>query len=124
RRFLQAGAVGVGLAALSGVRAVKATTGDPSADLYPAMRNPRYRVDRAVTPEELTGTFNNFYEFGSHKRIAKAAQKLPIRPWQVVINGMVEQEMTLDIDDLMRRMPLEERVYRLRCVEAWSATIP
>jgi sulfoxide reductase catalytic subunit YedY len=49
---------------------------------------------------------------------------LPIRPWQVRLDGLVERPATLDIDDLLHRMPLEERLYRHRCVEAWSMTVP
>ena len=97
---------------------------DPTADLYPVDRNEAYTIERPLTDEDITGTYNNFYEFGSHKQISKAAQALKIRPWTVLINGMVETEMTVDIDDLIRRMPLEERLYRHRCVEAWSMTIP
>ena len=101
-----------------------ASDDDPTAELYPVERNTAYALDRQLTDEEITSTYNNFYEFGSHKRIASAAQDLVIRPWTVTIDGDVEQEMTLDIDDLIRRMNLEERLYRHRCVEAWSMTIP
>jgi sulfoxide reductase catalytic subunit YedY len=97
---------------------------DPSADLYPVKQNLRYRLDRPLTDEAESTKYNNFYEFGSHKQIAKRAQALKIRPWQVRIDGMVEQEQLLDIDDLLRRMPLEERLYRHRCVEAWSMDVP
>jgi len=97
---------------------------DPLADLYPAARNDSIPVDRAIVDESLTGTYNNFYEFGSHKNVWKAAQALPIRPWQVAIDGMVETPLTIDADRLIRTMTLEERVYRHRCVEAWSMTIP
>ena len=97
---------------------------DPTADLYPVARNERYTLDRDVTDEGLATNYNNFYEFGSHKRIAKAARKLETRPWTVTFDGMVENEMTVDIDDLIRAMPLEERVYRHRCVEAWSMAVP
>jgi sulfoxide reductase catalytic subunit YedY len=97
---------------------------DPSASRYPVNRNLRYRVERPITDEEVNGTYNNFYEFGSHKEIWRAAQKLRIRPWQVRIDGMVEKEMTLDIDDLLSKVTLEERVYRHRCVEAWSMIAP
>ena len=102
-------------------------TTDPSADLYPVSRNPRYQLDERIpqlSDERLVTTYNNFYEFGSHKQISKAAQALEIRPWTVTLDGMVEQERTLDIDDLLRQMPLEERVYRHRCVEAWSMAVP
>ena len=69
-------------------------------------------------------TYNNFFEFGSHKKIWKAAQRLKIRPWTVTIDGMVENHQTLDIDSLLKRMNLEERLYRHRCVEAWSIAVP
>lgn len=97
---------------------------DPSAGLYPVERNARYTVDRPITDPELSTTYNNFYEFGSSKNIWRAAQDLPIRPWTVTLDGMVEKERTVSIDDLLAAMPLEERVYRHRCVEAWSMTVP
>ncbi|HEX6115101.1 MAG TPA: protein-methionine-sulfoxide reductase catalytic subunit MsrP [Geminicoccaceae bacterium] len=108
-------------------RAAAAEDRDPSADLYPVSRNPRYRLDERIpqlSDERLVTTYNNFYEFGSHKQISKAAQALEIRPWAVTLDGMVEKAQTLDVDDLLGRMPLEERVYRLRCVEAWSMAVP
>ena len=101
-----------------------AAAADPSAGLYPVARNPRYVLDRELTSEEITAKYNNFYEFGSHKQIAKAAQKLEVRPWTVTFDGMVEREKTVAIDDLLKAMSLEERLYRHRCVEAWSMTIP
>ena len=119
---LMAGAAGGPLG-----RALAAETAggaDPTADLYPAQRNMRYRVERPITPEDEVTTYNNFYEFGSHKNVWRAAQKLPIRPWSVKIDGMVEQEIETDFDTLVRKMPLEERVYRFRCVEAWAMTVP
>ena len=97
---------------------------DPSRGLYPVPRNEAYMLDRPITPEEVNTTYNNFYEFGSHKKIYKAAQHLKIRPWTVQIDGHVEKEMQLDIDTLLKKMPLEERLYRHRCVEAWSMTVP
>ncbi len=101
-----------------------AASRDPSASLYPVMRNPRYKLDRPLTGEKWVTTYNNFYEFGSHKQIHKAAQALPIRPWTVTLDGLVEKKITIAIDDLLKKMPLEERLYRLRCVEAWSITVP
>ncbi|MEM7694916.1 MAG: protein-methionine-sulfoxide reductase catalytic subunit MsrP [Pseudomonadota bacterium] len=97
---------------------------DPTADLYPATRNPDYATIRPITDENIALTYNNFYEFGSHKRIFRAAQDLSIRPWAIKIDGMVEEERTIDIDTLIRQMSLEERVYRFRCVEAWSMVVP
>ena len=92
--------------------------------LYPAPRNEAFTLDRPLTDEELATTYNNFYEFGSHKRIWRAAQDLPLSPWDVTIDGMVEQEKTVSFDELVRAMPLEERLYRHRCVEAWSMAVP
>src|SRR3984893_510073 len=97
---------------------------DPSAELYPAKQNPRYVLDRPLTDEKLATSYNNFYEFGSQKSIASAAQALVVRPWTIKIDGLVEKPMTVDIDDLLKRMPIEERLYRHRCVEAWSFTVP
>ncbi len=96
----------------------------PTSDLYPVQRNLRYRVSRELTDETVASSYNNFYEFGSHKRIWRGAQRLPTHPWAVTIDGLVEEEMTLDFEDIARRMTLEERVYRFRCVEAWAMTVP
>ena len=97
---------------------------DPSAKLYPVMRNLRYRLDRAITDKKLATTYNNYYEFGSSKNIWQKAQGLPIRPWTVAIDGLVEKPFEIAIDDLLAKMPLEERLYRHRCVEAWSMAVP
>jgi len=97
---------------------------DPSGHLYTVKRNPRYVLDRPITKESYAVSYNNYYEFGSSKGILKKAQRLPIRPWTVAIDGMVETPMQIDIDTLLSRMPLEERLYRLRCVEAWSMAVP
>ena len=96
---------------------------DPTADLYPAKRNETYKLDRPITDEKINGHYNNFYEFGTDKDIAAPAQELPIRPWTVKIDGMVEKPMEIGIDDLIRKMTIEERTYRHRCVEAWSMAI-
>jgi sulfoxide reductase catalytic subunit YedY len=124
RRFLTASTLALGAIAAPGAATLARAATDPTADLYPAMRNPQFRLDREITKEKVSSTYNNFYEFGSHKRISKAAQKLPIRPWEVLIEGLVEKEMKIDIDTLIRKMTLEERLYRHRCVEAWSMAVP
>ncbi len=97
---------------------------DPTADLYPVKRNEKYVLDRPLTDEKYNLDYNNFFEFGSSKSIGRAAQALRLRPWVIKIDGMVEKPQELGIDDLIRKIPLEERLYRLRCVEAWSMTIP
>ncbi len=125
RRFLRGLAAGGMVSSLPFGQARSAVPGDdPSSHLYPLPRNDTYKLDRPLTNEAIASTNNNFYEFGSHKQIAKAAQKLPIRPWTVVLDGLVEKERALDIDDLLGRMPLEERLYQHRCVEAWSMAVP
>ena len=125
RRILAA--MGLGAIAASALPstgwAAKGET-DPTADLYPVDRNLRYRGGRDMTDEDQATSYNNFYEFGSSKSIVRKAQNLNLRPWQVRFDGMVEKEMTVDIDTLIRQMPLEERVYRHRCVEAWSMVVP
>ena len=97
---------------------------DPTADLYPAKRNEKYVLDRPLTDEKINANYNNFYEFGSSKNIAQAAQALKIRPWTIKIDGMVEKPFEIGIDDLIRKVGIEERLYRHRCVEAWSMTMP
>jgi methionine sulfoxide reductase catalytic subunit len=97
---------------------------DPSASLYPFKRNETYKLDRDVTDEQWATTYNNYYEFSSGKRLVEEAQALPIRPWVLTIDGMVAKPMQIGIDDLMKKMPLEERLYRHRCVETWSMAVP
>lgn len=126
RTLMKSTGAGLLLAAAGGASAPLSAQpdGDEPAGLYPAPRNPAFTVDREATAEELVTTYNNFFEFGSHKEIWRSAQQLPVRPWTIVIDGMVEEERTVDIDKLLATMPLEERVYRHRCVEAWSIVVP
>ena len=121
RSFMAAGAGAMALAAVRPAHAAE----DPSASLYPAKLNPSYSdPGRPVTGAEYTTTFNNYYEFGSSKRIADASKALPIRPWAIVIDGEVEKPTTIAIDDLFAQVTFEERIYRHRCVEAWSMVVP
>jgi sulfoxide reductase catalytic subunit YedY len=126
RRLLLKGlAAGPILAAgLAGaVRAGEAAPG-PTAGLYPAPRNGKYKLDRSVTGEKDATTYNNFYEFGTDKDIVQEAQALKVEPWTVKIGGMVEKPLTIGFDDLVKKMGLEERLYRHRCVETWSMAVP
>lgn len=75
-------------------------------------------------PESVTGRYNNFYEFGTQKSVYTAVDGLKPRPWTVKIDGLCNKPQELDVDDLSRKVGLEERLYRHRCVEAWSMTIP
>jgi sulfoxide reductase catalytic subunit YedY len=104
--------------------AEQAAGADPTASLYPAKRNAAYTLDREVTQEQIVTSYNNYYEFGFTKNITRAAQRLRIRPWQISIEGMVEKPVRVDFDTLIKAMPLEERLYRHRCVEAWSFAAP
>ena len=117
RRNFMAGAGAVGAAALFSRGAFAEETAP-----YPAKRNEAYALDREVTPEKINLNYNNFYEFSTDKHLS--ADGLKIKPWTVKVDGLVEKEMTFDIDDLVKTIGLEERLYRHRCVEAWSMAIP
>ncbi|WP_087018956.1 protein-methionine-sulfoxide reductase catalytic subunit MsrP [Thaumasiovibrio subtropicus] len=78
-----------------------------------------------LTPEDKILKYNNFYEFGTDKSDpAENSQHFKVDPWTLNVDGMVNNPTTLSFDDLFRRFALEERIYRLRCVEAWSMNIP
>ncbi len=121
RRSVLAGLGAAAALAVSGRRAL-ADDADLSAGLYPAKRDPAYTLDRDITPEKYNLNYNNFYEFSTSKKVDASALKT--RPWTVKLDGMVEKEQTVDIDALIKTMGLEERLYRHRCVEAWSMAIP
>ncbi len=89
------------------------------------VRNAKYAVDRPMTEETIAGRFNNFYEFTTSKaRVWQLARSLKVRPWTVEVSGEIAKPLTLGYDDIVRKMPFEERVYRFRCVEAWAMTVP
>jgi len=125
RAFLAAAGTGA-LAFLPGAAGAQRMSDlpDPTGDLYPLRRNERFTLDRPITDEKINTNYNNFYEFGMSKNVAKGAQALKLRPWTIKFDGMVEKAQEIGIDDLVRKMPLEERLYRHRCVEAWSMAIP
>ncbi|MBN9431179.1 MAG: protein-methionine-sulfoxide reductase catalytic subunit MsrP [Bosea sp.] len=122
RAILAAG--GFGLAALALPRGARAQEADPSASLFPAKPNPKYTIERPVTPEDINLHYNNFYEYSTGKDLAAEAEALKTRPWTIAIDGLVEAPKTVAIDDLFKAMAFEERLYRHRCVEAWSMTVP
>jgi methionine sulfoxide reductase catalytic subunit len=86
--------------------------------------NKAFDPGRPITEEKYSTTYNNYYEFGESKNIWKDAQALKQRPWTVKLDGLMAKPRTIDLDDLLKQMPLEERVYRHRCVEAWAMTVP
>ena len=126
RQIIRGLAAGSIAAAAPGLAFAATESDDPSAGLYPVARNERFVAGegRELTSERWATRYNNFYEFGTSKEIWKAAQALTIRPWEVRIDGEVESPRTIAIDDLLSQMPLEERIYRHRCVEAWSMVVP
>lgn len=85
----------------------------------------QWQAKLALTPEDKVMGYNNFYEFGLDKADPAAnAGELKTDPWQLTISGEVAKPITLDLDALHKRFPLEERIYRMRCVEAWSMAVP
>lgn len=84
-----------------------------------------YDVDEPLTPYKDVTTYNNYYEFGADKdQPARSANTLQTRPWTISVEGEVAKPQVIDIDTLLQWFPLEQRVYRMRCVEAWSMVIP
>lgn len=99
----------------------------PKADgIYPVARNESFKVpDRSIAPEQIPASYNNFYEFTTDKeRVWRLAEKFQTNPWEIEVSGLVQKKVTLDPDDLLKTMPMEERIYRHRCVEAWSMVVP
>jgi sulfoxide reductase catalytic subunit YedY len=125
RRFMTgAAALGVGAVVLNQVPGLihpAAVHADQKLAVVPS----KYTVPDAQTPFAKATTYNNFYEFGTDKsEPAKNAHTLRTRPWTVEVTGMVKKPQTLDIDTILKYRPIESRVYRHRCVEAWSMVIP
>lgn len=106
----------------------KSTAKTPSAgDAWtpPPPQNKAFAdAGRPITAESLSATYNNFYEFGSHKRISERAQRLQTDEWPIIIDGHVEKPFKIEARELIAMMPNEERVVRHRCVETWSMTVP
>jgi sulfoxide reductase catalytic subunit YedY len=123
RRTLLAGALAGSAAALAPrAPAAQAPAPDPSIKYT---RNPRYSVNEAPTSYADITSYNNFYEFGTDKSDPKEnAHTLRTRPWNVTIAGEAEKTGTFTLEDIIRPHPLEERIYRFRCVEAWSMVVP
>jgi len=123
RAFLRA-------AGLTGAAAVLAACGvTPPADGAPgATPSPASQTDEigdALTSYQAVTGYNNYYEFTQDKQgVAPMAKDFKTRPWTVEVSGLVNKPRTYDIDELLKRFPREERIYRLRCVEGWSMVIP
>ena len=95
---------------------------------YPALRNPAYTVpERVISDRLISSSYNNFYEFinqGDLKKVWPLTEAYEPFPWTLEVTGHVEKKLKLDLSDVIRSMDLEERLYRFRCVEAWSITVP
>jgi methionine sulfoxide reductase catalytic subunit len=123
--FLDRRAFIAGAAALLLAPADSRANTPTSGQALRATPNSAYKLDDPPTPFKDVTTYNNFYEFGINKDDpARLAHTLKPRPWTVQVDGLAHKPRTFDIDDILKMAPLEERVYSLRCVEAWSMVIP
>lgn len=132
--------LGIGLASLPFVPTAQAGLFDVFSDDAEASDNsglifqrdklnftsdPNYQVLKPLTPEKKILQYNNFYEFGTGKADPfEYAQQFKVNPWSLTIDGLVDKPTTLNYEDLLKRFDIEERFYRMRCVEAWSMNIP
>ncbi len=93
---------------------------------YPARRNPEFTLDRPITEEWAATGYNNFYEFHptDKEAVKDLVGKFVTHPWTIEVKGLVARPQTLDLDDLLKTMPFEERLYRFRCVERWAMAVP
>src|SRR5258706_12229210 len=130
REFLRGLALAATGAALSGCNSKEdaGPTGTdlpprPSDTFYPPARTSKYQVgDRTLTPANVAGRYNNFYEFTTDKAdVARLAAKLTIDPWTIELAGLVQNPSQIGFEDLVKTFPLEERIYRMRSVVNGSA---
>jgi sulfoxide reductase catalytic subunit YedY len=125
RRFLTGAAVlGAGAIAATHLSSLLTPQAVHAADKLQSAPS-KYTTSENQTPFNKATSYNNFYEFGTDKSDpSRHANTLRTRPWTVQVTGMVKKPQTLDIDSIMKYRPIESRVYRHRCVEAWSMVIP
>ena len=119
RRFM------AGIAAFAAAPALATPAPPARGPRLAGVRPGRFSTNEAKTPFESVTTYNNFYEFGTGKSDpAEKAHTLKTRPWAVSVEGEIKRPRIYDIDELLKFASLEERIYRLRCVEGWSMVIP
>jgi methionine sulfoxide reductase catalytic subunit len=126
RRFLQAaGASALAIAAAPFVPGLVRQGSAQAREKLPGVEESSLSTDEPLTPYDDITTYNNFYEFGTDKYSpAKEATKFRTKPWSVIVEGEIEKPATYHVEDLIKPHTLEERIYRLRCVEGWSMVIP
>ncbi len=123
REFLQATAGATVVAAGAGLAG--GTLAAQTGAKLPNVKKGGYGTDEELTPYKDVTSYNNFYEFGTDKADpAKHAGKFPAKPWTVAVEGLVARPATYHLEDFIKPHVLEERIYRMRCVEAWSMVIP
>ncbi len=121
RRFLREAA---SVAAAGASAALLPSVTEAGRKLHGARKSPLSTGEKLTSVQDITG-YNNFYEFGTDKKDpARHAQNFRTFPWTVAIEGEVKKPALYQVEDLLKHFPLEERVYRLRCVEAWSMVVP
>lgn len=127
RKFLTSAAL-VGAAALAGDKLYELASLSitaSAANKLPVSKKTDYANGEKQTPYKDITNYNNFYEFGTDKYSpAGASKSLRTRPWTISVDGHVKKPKTYDIDTILKMAPLEERIYRHRCVEGWSMVIP
>jgi methionine sulfoxide reductase catalytic subunit len=132
RKFLRLGAAAASVVATGMIYRRLNRTGSMSVDtdeiagyLRADDRAAGFDLDEAKTPLEQVVNYNNFYEFTTDKEaVGSVARTFVSEPWQLVVDGMVHKPGVFDVQELLKAYPLEERIYRMRCVEAWSMVIP
>lgn len=118
-RFMGAGVLGTSASSLAGVQDNHLT------DFNGINTNPTFSSEELITPFKDASHYNNYYEFGLDKEDpSRNAGELQTKPWSVAVEGAIKKSGTYNLEDLMKPHTLEERVYRLRCVEGWSMVIP
>ena len=124
RQFMKTASGAAIAAAVGGTGLLSPEQAHAAARLDSYKKNAVTLMDRPTPYKDVTG-YNNFYEFGTDKSDpAENAGRLKTRPWQVAVEGEIKRPKVYDIDELVKLAPLEERIYRLRCVEGWSMVIP
>ena len=123
REFMRAGAIAGG--SLLAPAALGAVVPNRRRAKLPDVNPSAYSTDEAPNSYEDITTYNNYYEFGTGKGDpAEYAQDFKARPWKITVDGEAEKTGTFDFDEFIKPFDLEERIYRLRCVEAWSMVVP